>query len=390
MPPNYKNKNRIAVTPDGQISLFTFVGYRERLMTVIKGIPFYCSSGFNSGEAGTWFPHRGIEVGTNWIMKPGRKYRDMPKDLLTFLRQLQVNEHTLYRLGNLQALCISASIGGGFWAKSQGIQLKTYLKDHYMQHFLSEEIVSEFQAAQSIKKIVDAHKANLELYRLGSLIPLNQPDSRLYTLEESHFLAKASDQIKPVLTQMLMKKQDLTRMHYKVASILAERHLLNYAINNYFLEGNKHLHRVYKQMRSNPQMSILDIIALNPIYSFKQDQRYAYLAANYYARCAVRIISARKSVEEQDLELIKCLVNQQVLQKKLLSLFKNKEAYLEMISLLENNSLNAKSVKFLLHSGTENLSLQSSGLSNHGLFSLTKNVGRKPVLADLPSTGIVL
>lgn len=106
-----------------------------RPITVIQGIPFYRSTGVNSHNADTWLPFHGYGKRKNhdWLKKPINNIKKLlPGKLRKFLRENDIkSQMQISRLGNLQTMCISASINTGFWKIDKGILLRDYLLQNY-------------------------------------------------------------------------------------------------------------------------------------------------------------------------------------------------------------------------------------------------------------------
>ncbi|MFT4060111.1 MAG: hypothetical protein QM652_11260 [Legionella sp.] len=103
-----------------------------RKITVIDGVPFYCSSGTNSGCPETWFPFLGLDW-NGWFRKPGfikelsNLYDTIPPQYNNFFPTTDIRK----RFASLKCLLISSVIGGGFWKTENGETLLSQLKqDH--------------------------------------------------------------------------------------------------------------------------------------------------------------------------------------------------------------------------------------------------------------------
>lgn len=103
-----------------------------RKITVIDGVPFYCSSGVNSGYPETWFPFLGLDR-KGWFRKPGfieglsSLYDTIPSQYNDFFPSRDLGK----RFANLKCLLISSIMGGGFWETDNAKALLSQLKqDH--------------------------------------------------------------------------------------------------------------------------------------------------------------------------------------------------------------------------------------------------------------------
>lgn len=112
-----------------------------RLITIINGLPFYQSSGSNSGSTNTWFPCCGL-ANTGLILKP--MYPAIAPDIrvevkrlhLQFQQTITEQEYSLLnnefaRFGNTESILISSVLGGGIWKRPIGKELKKYLQKMY-------------------------------------------------------------------------------------------------------------------------------------------------------------------------------------------------------------------------------------------------------------------
>jgi hypothetical protein len=128
-----------------------------RLVTVINNHPWYRSTGKNSGYEGTWFLFGGIlekkqnRHPSGWLIKPA-SLTDAPYSKTRFFGskvKRHVHKHSLHKLisfsrfGDIEKICISASLGGGFWLSSEGQKLGKYLRKDYNHYFLSPELIKE-------------------------------------------------------------------------------------------------------------------------------------------------------------------------------------------------------------------------------------------------------
>lgn len=121
----------------------------ERLIIVINGAPYYLSTGLNSGSEKTWFFFAGVSENhkhhPGWFIKPhhSKKTKDRLEDYLGayawgFIRHFKIDkEISISRFGDLPKLCISASLGGGFWDTKTGRALRSFLLENYKMYFLT-------------------------------------------------------------------------------------------------------------------------------------------------------------------------------------------------------------------------------------------------------------
>jgi hypothetical protein len=111
-----------------------------RYITMIGHLPFYQSSGRNSREKGTWFPFMGLQEKGMGKFLPKGMFLKPPTDINTnfpeeLSQYLNKNKSLLgemvQRFGNFEAMSLSMLIGGGFWSNDEGIQLRSYILQHY-------------------------------------------------------------------------------------------------------------------------------------------------------------------------------------------------------------------------------------------------------------------
>jgi len=132
-----------------------------RAYTMVKGKPFYQSSGRNSGLKSTWFPFFGVDHKTNpygiskteshstgWLVKAykyAKSHHHQSK--LEQYKKAKFNQHyeatteksleeksvtSFYkRLTYLDSLIISARIGGGVWETQVGMELYATIQQDY-------------------------------------------------------------------------------------------------------------------------------------------------------------------------------------------------------------------------------------------------------------------
>jgi hypothetical protein len=131
---------------------------RQRLIIVVENKPFYCSSGKNSGHFGTWFffggaleeEYHGHSCG--WFIKPRKSRHYSLEDFFgsytwQFIKKLEIDRDiSLKRFGDLPKMCISASLGGGFWETAKGRLLTGFLRDNYPMYFLPKDQINQIVA----------------------------------------------------------------------------------------------------------------------------------------------------------------------------------------------------------------------------------------------------
>ncbi len=137
-----------------------------RHIASINGMPFYRSSGENSGHPGTWFPFRGIYEGHNledsgkyfvfgqkagYFIKP---VIDQIRDVVKLPAEVEMKFDQLFgnalheknelrdRFYNLPNMLISSAIGGGFWDTDKGREMKNFLSLQYKEFYQNWSSIS--------------------------------------------------------------------------------------------------------------------------------------------------------------------------------------------------------------------------------------------------------
>ncbi len=114
-----------------------------RKITCIFGVPFYQSSGLNSGLLDTWFPFLGLHLPDSSNTIPGwfRKPNDVGIVQLSDIAQDFISNHplpgdnTYSRFATTKCLLISALLGGGVWETEAGITLSSKLQRKFPRFF---------------------------------------------------------------------------------------------------------------------------------------------------------------------------------------------------------------------------------------------------------------
>ena len=156
---------------DSMIAINLWKHNNPRLVTVINNKPWYKSTGRNSGHQGTWFFFGGVLEKKSerhyrgWMIKPTSLSvkggyslsRFFGSNTVEYLRDHSIRKLISFsRFGDIEKICISASLGGGFWLSSKGTQLKNYLHKNYPQYFLSDELINKVNES--------AKRSDLPLY----------------------------------------------------------------------------------------------------------------------------------------------------------------------------------------------------------------------------------
>jgi serine/threonine protein kinase len=128
------------------IHFFNYEGNDKvfRKITVIDGVPFYCSSGINSGSPETWFPFLGLNI-NGWFRKPGSmdelssQIDTIPESYDDYF-DANGTDILKSRFASLKCLLISSVLGGGFWEQTvYGQKLLTILQKDYPDFYKENE-----------------------------------------------------------------------------------------------------------------------------------------------------------------------------------------------------------------------------------------------------------
>lgn len=305
-------------------------GRVERFMTIIHGIPFYCSSGINSGYENTWFPHRGIREYDKWVMKPS--HISMPAELVDFYNSNNISkELPLIRFGTLFAMCISASIGGGFWNSEKGIILKNYLNKHHADLFLAnvivEALMKEIQS-DALEKKENLFVANRKLIELGSMIIPNDELSRLPELKEIElfFEQPINEKASKALKLLLTHQRVLNENHYQFILKFSDMdQLIHYALETHLFEDQEQFNAIYQLFQEkNDKIGEKDLLEINELKDlidhFPQVEDDGLLD-RHETRDALRKLKRANAIDSDSLALIKHLADNLLLKvcKKLLA-----------------------------------------------------------------------
>lgn len=129
-----------------EIHFFNYEGSDKvfRKITVIDGVPFYCSSGVNSGCPQTWFPFLGLNI-NGWFRKPGSMDElssqiDTIPEIYNDYFDIDPTNNIRSRFASLKCLLISSVIGGLFWEQiTYGKELLTLLHKDYPDFYKENE-----------------------------------------------------------------------------------------------------------------------------------------------------------------------------------------------------------------------------------------------------------
>lgn len=162
----------------------------QRKLITINGMPFYCSTGNNSGFPDTWLPFYGInltggyhvllaggQVTRGWLIKPSEFLQKltlsdedcsaMADCFSTYPRFHKIfgsfpKDTIKHRFCTLACLLFSSELGGGIWDSEQGVQFKDYLRQKYRSFYDAVPVITLDDAPLS----VDVREHNEEKYEL--------------------------------------------------------------------------------------------------------------------------------------------------------------------------------------------------------------------------------
>lgn len=177
-------------------TIIRFVNYTgndaiTRKVTVIDGVPFYCSSGTNSGWSDTWFPFLGLEMSfrnCGWFRKPGflDKLSSLPETISQY-NEFFPTDDIRKRFTSLKCLLISSNLGGGYWETENGITLLSRLReehpDFYEVNYDLQDSHTTFDVENIPARSVDIKKIYRkvnELLEEGAKHPLSEFDANLF------------------------------------------------------------------------------------------------------------------------------------------------------------------------------------------------------------------
>ncbi len=296
----------------------------RRLMTIINGIPFYQSSGLNSGHPKTWLPFRGIKESSGWIMKPSKeKLNKLPDELREFIDENDIDEDiSIHRFGNLYTMCISATIGMGFWNTTKGIQLREFLQKNYSHYFIQHPIINEISGQFTDYELVDSRTvANERLKQLGSYIPLGQDNSHFFTEIEMNVILslKSNPNLYTIMQHLNLaytkispeKYQDIIELLQK----LSELNLLQDAANEFIFESDYQIITLIKLMKENKlsAQSLRDVNLLN-VSEENKKVLHDLLQKDFLLRNCYRILAKKHIVNHETIDLIITLKDKELLE----------------------------------------------------------------------------
>lgn len=334
-------------TQPESVQMFEWRSSSDRLMCVIHGFPMYRSSGKNSRFKDSWFPCLGIS-GTRWIRKPGDI--GFPEDVVQFCKQLELDKKfTLKRFGNINTLCISASLGEGIWNIDEGIKLKHYLAINYPSYFLTDEelkLILELQNENQHQIISDVATANSYLKKYGSWVFVDFYGRLPEENEYLFFLKTSNKKIHTALSMLLMRNKQITNLTFNVIQKLAENeNLLDYAISFGLLDTQKNLKNLTRLLLIKRNITLDDLIGINPLHKIRPPIGYEILLQKYSCRRIFRQL-INFSFTERDFSLLKELNDIQLL-NRYGKLFIDDESRQVLFLFQDNRQLNYKMIRIV-------------------------------------------
>lgn len=183
-----------------------------RNFIVINGMPFYRSSGNNSGYPETWFPFFGIQeqdadkTPRGWLIKP-KSDLYIPIKLGRTLNTLFQDKTLSYRFSSLPCMLISSLLGGGLWNEPKGIELKRLLLEKYPEFYAvwPTPVLSETNLRFEKAHLEQANRWLCEKAEVKNQSELNGKFPR--TVSDLHLLKPivvSSETSQPVLGQFIL------------------------------------------------------------------------------------------------------------------------------------------------------------------------------------------
>ncbi|MCS5710927.1 hypothetical protein [Candidatus Berkiella aquae] len=172
----------------------------SRDITIVNGIPFYSSSGQNSGLAGTWFPFEGllsepakdmqglvIKDGRNIpgyfqkpVVPPFRLFSYMPSEIVDSLKIIHKDLHQ--RVPCLHHLLFSSLMGGGIWESKEGVKLKQMLVQKYPEFYEHNKNINVSRCVE----VIDDYQSQKGLSRDELTRPEHYQNAKFHTI--NHWL----------------------------------------------------------------------------------------------------------------------------------------------------------------------------------------------------------
>lgn len=282
-----------------------------RLMTVIMGIPFYCSTGRNSTQKDTWLPDRGFDEKNTVLMKPTREDSVFPKDILKKWKKLELTKLImLRRLGNLQTMCISASLDTGFWQHAEAKELKKYLKERYPGYFNVNFLIKE-QEKEQTEEIEQPRLVNERLSKLGSIVLLNEANSRLPLPQEIEIFSRShSSVIASILQSMLTSYHKITEQDYELLLKLDKNpSIITYVKQNHLFEDRFIIEALKERYQKNQtELTLSELMKMNSLYNTTlSPDEYQDLLNDEIGHSALRILSMTNDFTTSNLRMIRSL-----------------------------------------------------------------------------------
>lgn len=173
----------------------------ERYITIIFGLPFYCSSGLNSSAANTWFPFHGISdkeieiyddltLPIGWFIKDIREevncfipkiVQDDIKEACRFKSDDEFALDMIGRFATLPCLLISSVLGGGIWEKPGFKNLKRELMSQYKEFYTD---FAEFEFSSSIISVDNKDRNINKIHLVNQWLINHSIDTTIKTVDD--------------------------------------------------------------------------------------------------------------------------------------------------------------------------------------------------------------
>lgn len=351
----------------------------NRLITVIQGLPFYLSTGKNSGEKNTWFPFLGTYPLSTWLIKPP-SVKSLPEKIKKLFPIEK--DYLIKRLGSIRTMCVSASLGSGFWEKEPGLSIRSYLHEHYSSYFLDEKTINTIKqgiANENIEDIKDSFSLNRFLAKQEIIVPFGNLLTRLPTEKEREWLTHLphSSPLRDALKMLILaNKKEISPEQYDALMEFAKhQELLDLALKHFIFEDKKQTQILFKLLEKNSgqidlsQLSQLDFLSalrnnltleqvplhfpegrasLRTLYSIcKKDPSHSSLLTSKPIQHAIIILlenhKSCKDLSKKYIRMIVSLQQQDLLKKNIRFLIKKENRDI-LLTLHKHHELNKKNI----------------------------------------------
>lgn len=352
------------------MKLFSFYFKNDkftRLITVFRHLPFYRSSGKNSHQPNTWFTFNGIDEKTEWLIKPPR-IAYLSKKILAKWKEIDgESEVKLFRFGSMPTLCMSASIGGGFWATEKGMLFKEFLDNEVKEassYYLSADAVSRLHEMVSnneiSKKITAPSILNIELMKLNVYVPAGNRYAKTPRARELKWFthSDADVQITNALTSMLVRNTNLNQEKFLNLLKLSYTAAFDYAYKWFFFEDRVTWSTLLSYIKKYG--NALSVDHLKEINCFKNisDEQYVLLC-NPVKRKAIRTLIDSDLLNDESILLVEALYKNKILHKYI-SLLQHHQCVNELLILQKSKTLTKTNIDLIELPSNKNLKKDNS------------------------------